>query len=52
MCIYCTYRERDGWATLLEYDDVYQEAMAADATTESTHGFHDSWDDLKDELAL
>ena len=52
MCIYCTYRERDAWSKLLEYDDVYQSAVAEEAASESTHGFHESWDDLKDELAL
>lgn len=48
MCIYCTYRE-DGWAALLQYDDVYQEAASAE--TESTYGFHESWDELRDQLA-
>ena len=48
MCIYCTYRE-DGWATLIQYDDVYQEAASAES--ESTYGFHESWDELRDQLA-
>lgn len=49
MCIYCTYRE-SGWQQLLEYDDVYQEAMTSE-TTQSEYGFHDSWDDLRDQLS-
>lgn len=48
MCIYCTSRE-SGWNRLLEYDDVYQEAMEPEATR-STYGFHESWDDLRDQL--
>ncbi|MFT4923064.1 MAG: hypothetical protein ACI8XM_002286 [Haloarculaceae archaeon] len=48
MCQYCTLLERDGWSALLEYDDVYQEAVAGD--TESTFGFHESWDELREEV--
>ncbi|SFS92913.1 hypothetical protein SAMN04488556_3453 [Halostagnicola kamekurae] len=51
MCQYCSYARHDGWTRLLEYDDVYQNAFA-DRTDQSTHGFHESWDDLRDELEL
>ena len=49
MCQYCNYSFTDGWGQLLEYDDVYQNAVTP-ATTQSTHGFHESWDELSDEL--
>lgn len=49
MCQYCNYAFSDGWEQLLEYDDVYQSAMA---TEESTHGFHEEWDDLQSELGI
>jgi len=52
MCIYCSYAYQDGWSKLLEYDDTYQEALPDRGQTQSTHGFHDSWDDLRDELEL
>lgn len=52
MCIYCSYKYRDSWSTLLEYDDIYQEALEDGATTQATHGFHDSWDELSEELEL
>lgn len=52
MCIYCSYRDRDGWATLLEYDETYQEALPDRTTSQSSHGFHDSWEDLSEELGL
>lgn len=51
MCQYCSYVGHDGWTRLLEYDDVYQNAFS-DRTDQSTHGFHESWDDLRDELEL
>lgn len=47
MCIYCTYRE-DGWTALLQYDDVYQ--AAAGTESESTYGFHETWDDLREQV--
>lgn len=50
MCKYCAYSFHDGWADLLKYDDTYQEVRVTE--TESTHGFHDDWDDLKDEVGL
>ncbi|MFU8868813.1 hypothetical protein [Natronococcus sp.] len=50
MCKYCNYSFTDGWGQLLEYDDVYQGALPESATTQSTHGFHESWDELSDEL--
>ncbi|MFC4437866.1 MULTISPECIES: hypothetical protein [Natrialbaceae] len=50
MCQYCNYSFTDGWGQLLEYDDVYQNAITATATSQSTHGFHESWDELSDEL--
>ncbi|NKE37431.1 hypothetical protein GWG54_16765 [Natronococcus sp. JC468] len=52
MCKYCNYSFTDGWGQLLEYDDVYQEALPESTTTQSTHGFHESWDELSDELEL
>jgi hypothetical protein len=52
MCIYCSYAYQDGWSRLLEYDDVYQGAFPDQARAQSTHGFHDSWDDLSKELGL
>ena len=48
MCQYCSYRYHDGWTTLLEYDDVYQDAVVGES--QSTYGFHESWDDLRDEV--
>ncbi|MDG5760545.1 hypothetical protein QA600_14500 [Natronococcus sp. A-GB1] len=50
MCKYCNYSFTDGWGQLLEYDDVYQNALPESVTTQSTHGFHESWDELSDEL--
>ncbi len=50
VCQYCNYSFTDGWGQLLEYDDVYQNAITATATSQSTHGFHESWDELSDEL--
>jgi hypothetical protein len=48
MCLYCTAR-KGGWNGMLQYDDVYQEAKRGE--TESTYGFHESWDDLRDQVA-
>ncbi|WP_162833867.1 hypothetical protein [Haladaptatus cibarius] len=48
MCQYCTARE-DGWTKLLTYDDVYQRAVGSRGDDE--YGFHESWDDLRDQLA-
>ena len=48
MCQYCTYSLHDGWTTLLEYDDVYREAVAGER--ESTYGFHESWEELREEV--
>lgn len=50
MCQYCSAVYHDGWGSLLEYDDVYQDAVAAESETESTYGFHQSWDELSEEL--
>jgi hypothetical protein len=50
MCKYCAYSFTDGWTALLEYDDVYQNTMQA--ASDSTHGFHESWDELRDELEV
>jgi hypothetical protein len=50
VCKYCNYSFTDGWGQLLEYDETYQNAVAEMATTQSTHGFHESWDELSDEL--
>jgi len=46
MCLYCTINE--GWSALLQYDDVYQEAMGG--TSESTYGFHESYDDIREQV--
>jgi len=48
MCQYCSYREREAWSALLEYDDVYQDAIAMGS--ESTYGFHEEWDELREEV--
>ena len=48
MCQYCSYRYHDGWTALLEYDDVYQYAVVGES--QSTYGFHESWDDLREEV--
>jgi len=40
----------DGWTTLLEYDDVYQ-ATSQNATSDANYGFHESWDELRDQIA-
>jgi hypothetical protein len=48
MCQYCSYRFHDGWTRLLTYDEVYQEAVGGGS--EATYGFHDSWDDLREEV--
>ncbi len=50
MCKYCNWAFHDGWGGLLKYDDVYQSAVGAE--TESTHGFHEDWDDLQSELGI
>ena len=50
MCKYCNWAFHDGWGELLKYDDVYQSAVGAE--TESTHGFHEDWDDLRAELGI
>lgn len=52
MCIYCSYAYRDGWSKLLEYDEIYQRAGPDRARAQSTHGFHESWDELSRELGL
>jgi len=49
MCQYCTFMT-DGWTTLLEYDDVYQ-ATSRNATSDANYGFHESWDELRDQIA-
>lgn len=48
MCQYCNYGFADGWKQLIEYDEVYQQAMAT--TTEAEYGFHESWDELSEEV--
>jgi hypothetical protein len=48
VCQYCSYRLHDGWTRLLAYDDVYQSAVGGES--ETTYGFHESWDDLREEL--
>lgn len=51
MCKYCNYNFHDGWTQLLEYDDVYQEAVVDEATDRSTYGFHESWDELREQVS-
>lgn len=51
MCIYCNYTMDDGWTQLVEYDDTYQNAMRADAQRQSNYGFHEEWDDLREQVA-
>jgi len=48
MCQYCSYRFHDEWSALLAYDDVYQQAMGT--TSESTYGFDEEWDELREEV--
>lgn len=48
MCQYCSYQFHDGWGQLLEYDDVYQTVVGGES--ESTYGFHESWDELREEV--
>lgn len=48
MCQYCSYTYHDGWTELLAYDDVYESPTANGS--ESTYGFHESWDDLREEV--
>ena len=50
MCQYCAYSFSEGWTALLKYDDVYQNTMQAESA--STHGFHESWDELREEIEL
>ncbi|MFD1634031.1 hypothetical protein ACOZ4L_14450 [Haloplanus ruber] len=50
MCQYCSYRLHDGWTQLLSYDETYRTTMQADS--ESTYGFHESWDDLREDVGL
>lgn len=50
MCQYCMFNA-EGWTQLLQYDDVYQAAMAESVESESTYGFHESWDELKADLS-
>ena len=50
MCQYCAYSFSEGWTALLKYDELYQKTMRADSA--STHGFHESWDELRGELEV
>ncbi len=50
MCIYCSYN-MDGWGKLLEYDDTYQEIVRPDESERSNYGFHESWDDLREQVS-
>ena len=50
MCQYCNWAFHDGWGELLKYDETYQSAVGTE--TESTHGFHDEWDELRSELGI
>lgn len=49
MCQYCSYSYHDGWTQLLSYDEVYQTVIQSES--ESTYGFHESWDELRDEVS-
>ena len=48
MCKYCAYSYHDGWTSLLQYDDVYQEAITDDSG--SNYGFHESYEDLREQI--
>jgi hypothetical protein len=48
MCQYCSLRDREAWSALLQYDDVYQDAVVGGS--ESTYGFHEEWDELREEV--
>lgn len=50
MCIYCNYASSDGWAQLIDYDDVYQEAMQKKSERQSNYGFYEEWDDLREQI--
>ncbi|EMA49084.1 hypothetical protein C448_02044 [Halococcus morrhuae DSM 1307] len=50
MCIYCSY-DMEGWGKLLDYDDTYQEVVRDDETTDANYGFHESWDDLREQVS-
>jgi hypothetical protein len=50
MCQYCSYRYHSGWTQLLSYDDTYKTAMSGESA--STYGFHESWDDIRDDVGL
>lgn len=49
MCIYCSYN-MDGWTKLLDYDETYQKVTRQENAEESNYGFHESWDDLRDQV--
>ncbi|MBX0293642.1 hypothetical protein [Haloarcula nitratireducens] len=49
MCQYCSYQYHDGWTQLLAYDEVYQTAVGGDGS-DSTYGFHESWDELREDV--
>ncbi|MFC7076968.1 hypothetical protein [Haloarcula halophila] len=48
MCQYCSFADREAWSALLQYDEVYQEAVVAESA--STYGFHEEWDELREEV--
>jgi hypothetical protein len=50
VCQYCTYSFHDGWTALLEYDETYQSVVFGERERESTYGFHESWDDLREDV--
>lgn len=50
MCQYCSYLYHDGWTQLLAYDETYQAAMGGDSR--STYGFHESWDDIREDVGF
>lgn len=48
MCKYCGYNTHEGWDQLLQYDSAYQNSRTE---PEPNYGFHESWDDLRDQFA-
>lgn len=47
MCKYCGYSNHEGWDQLLQYDDAYQSSRKQ----KENYGFHESWDDLREEFS-
>ncbi len=45
MCQYCGYGQSEGWDALLEYDETYKRVRRKDS-----YGFHESWDELREQF--